>query len=122
MLDLKTPLAAACLPADAGESVIGPGAVLRGDIEAHGRLHLFGEVYGEVRADRLCVEPGGAIEGIAQAGAVEVHGRIAGSIKAGEVHLFDGAEVIGDIVYEALTVDPGASFDGRCFPLTSLKA
>jgi cytoskeletal protein CcmA (bactofilin family) len=123
MLDLKTVFDPAALAVDApGDSVIGPGAVLRGDVEAMGRVHLFGQLYGEVRADRVCVEPGGALEGVVEAGAVEVHGRLAGSVKAGEVHLFDGAQVAGDIVYESLTIDPGAVLDGRCFPLSSLKA
>jgi len=123
MLDLKTAFAVPLLPEQApGDSVIAPGAVLRGDVEAMGRLHIYGELYGEVRADRVIVEPGGALEGVVEAGAVEVYGRLAGSVKAGEVHLLEGAYLAGDVVYEMLTVEAGATLDGRCFPLSSLRA
>ena len=123
MLDLKTTFAVPLMPAEApGDSVIGPGAVVRGDVEAMGRLHIYGELYGEVRADRVTVEPGGALEGVVEAGLVEVYGRLAGSVKAGEVHLLEGGYVAGDVVYELLTIEQGATLDGRCFPLSSLKA
>jgi cytoskeletal protein CcmA (bactofilin family) len=96
------------------ESVVEAGLLVRGGLETRGRLHIHGEVSGEVRVERLVVSEAGSLEGAVEAVVIEVHGRVTGSLKGKDVRLHAGARVEADITYETLTIEPGARFEGRC--------
>ena len=116
MLDLKAPSTTA-RPAGADpESVISSDVAVRGGLETRGRLSLSGEVFGDVKVERLTLAETASLEGSVEAVLVEVRGRVVGTIKAKDVRLYATARVEADITYETLVVEAGARLDGRCFP------
>ena len=100
----------------AKDSLIGEGVTLRGGVTTRGGLQIAGEVYGDVKADRLSMAETAVIEGSAEAQIVEVRGRLTGSIAARDVRIYSSARVEADITYEQLSVELGARFMGRCLP------
>jgi cytoskeletal protein CcmA (bactofilin family) len=61
----------------------------------------------------LTVGEEGVINGAIAAENVEVFGKVQGSILASRVVLHGGAEVEGDIHSQFLSIEEGASFEGR---------
>ncbi|EGF90397.1 hypothetical protein ABI_34180 [Asticcacaulis biprosthecium C19] len=95
-------------------SGLGSGLVIDGNITGSGDLHLDGTVRGDVKCGHLIVGESGSIEGKVEADTIEVRGRIVGSISGKQVKLQATAYVEGDITHEALAIDVGAYFQGRC--------
>ena len=98
------------------DSVIGEGVTLRGGVTTKGGLQVSGEVFGDVKADRVTMSETGVIEGSAEAEIVEVRGRLTGAIAGRDVRIYATAKVEADITYEQLSVELGARFMGRCLP------
>ena len=103
------------------DSVIGEGVTLRGGVTTKGGLQLSGEVYGEVRADRIATAEKSIIEGGAEGEIIEIRGRLTGTINGRDVRLYATAQVEADITYEQLTIEMGARFQGRCLPADAAK-
>ena len=72
---------------------------------------------GDVRVEHVTVGDGGQIEGGVYAEAVEVRGRVSGSITAKQVRLYGACHVDGDITHEQLAMETGAFFQGRSLRL-----
>lgn len=94
-------------------SLVAEGVVMRGDISTDGDLHLDGAVEGDLKVGRLTIGESGAVSGNVQADAVEVRGRVAGTITARQVRLCATAHVDGDISHAELAIEAGAHFEGR---------
>ena len=86
---------------------------INGDLESDGELQIYGNVRGQVCADRLVVGPGGFLEGDVIARDVLIEGRLEGRIFALNVTLDSGAEVNGRIFHNTITVAKGARIDAR---------
>ena len=86
---------------------------VKGDLESDGELHIYGNVRGQVCADRLVVGPGGYLEGDVIARDVLIEGRMEGRIFALNVTLDSAAEVTGRIFHNTITVAKGARIDAR---------
>src|SRR5450631_4028565 len=63
-----------------GASTIGADMLFEGDISGGGEIHIDGTVKGDVRVEHVTVGDTGQIEGGVYAEAVEVRGRVSGSI------------------------------------------
>ncbi len=94
-------------------SLLAQDLTIEGDISGEGELHVDGVVRGDIRAPRLSIGEGGRVEGAIHAEAVEVRGRVLGSITAKQVRLMGSSHVEGDITHEQLTMETGAHFQGR---------
>jgi len=79
--------------------VVGTGLTIVGDIDAAGSLRVEGSVRGRVFVrGTLDVAPGAVVEGFVQALDIDVHGRLAGVVRAaGEVRLHPEGQVSGDV-------------------------
>ena len=86
---------------------------ISGDLESDGELQIYGNVSGQVCADRLVVGPGGFLEGDVIARDVHIEGRLEGRIFALNVTLDSAAEVNGRIFHNTITVAKGARIDAR---------
>jgi cytoskeletal protein CcmA (bactofilin family) len=100
-----------------GASTIGVDMVFEGDISGGGDIHIDGTVKGDVRVEHVTVGDGGVIEGGIFAEAVEVRGKVSGSITAKQVRLYGACHVDGDITHEQLAMETGAFFQGRSLRL-----
>jgi cytoskeletal protein CcmA (bactofilin family) len=101
----------------AGASVIGSDLVIEGDVSGAGEIQIDGTVKGDVRIEQVTVGDGGRVEGGIYAEAVEVRGKVAGSITAKQVRLYGACHVDGDITHEQLAMETGAFFQGRSLRL-----
>jgi cytoskeletal protein CcmA (bactofilin family) len=94
-------------------SLIAENVSVAGDIASDGDVQLDGAVRGDVRVGHLSIGETGQVEGAVEAEAVEIRGRVAGTISARSVKLFASARVEGDISHEQLAIEVGALFSGR---------
>ena len=92
------------------------GTIVRGSIEAAGRVRVHGTVLGDVRVDGVLeVAASGLVDG-ATVHAAEV--RVLGTVRAAvtatvKVEIWKGGTLEGDVATEALDIEEGATFVGR---------
>jgi cytoskeletal protein CcmA (bactofilin family) len=98
-------------------SLIAADMSLEGNISGGGELQIDGSVKGDVRVERVAIGDGGHVEGSIHAEAVEVRGRVTGTITAKQVRLYGACHVAGDITHEQLAMETGAFFEGRSLRL-----
>jgi cytoskeletal protein CcmA (bactofilin family) len=116
----KTDSQTALVPTDPGRktapkvaSLVSSDITVEGDVIGDGELHLDGTVRGDVRVARLTIGETGQVEGAIHAEAVEVRGRVIGTVTAKQVRLYGTAHIDGDITHEQLSIETGAFFQGR---------
>jgi cytoskeletal protein CcmA (bactofilin family) len=98
-------------------SLVANDTLFEGDISGGGDIQIDGTVKGDVRVDHVTVGDSGQVEGGVYAEAVEVRGRVSGSITAKQVRLYGACHVDGDITHEQLAMETGAFFQGRSLRL-----
>ena len=98
-------------------SLIAADMIVEGNVSGAGELQIDGAVKGDVRVERVVIGDGGKVEGGVFAEAVEVRGRVAGTITAKQVRLHGACHVDGDITHEQLAMEIGAFFEGRSLRL-----
>lgn len=105
------------LPADeAGDSVIGSDLSIEGqaiNIRCKGLLRINGQISADLHSRKLIVGQNGYVQGSINADEVSIHGRVGGAINGGRVVLHATAHVEGDIHSRSLSIEDGATFDGR---------
>lgn len=104
-------------------TIIGPGAVLNGNLTAPETIRIDGTLNGDCTCEGdLILGAEGAIDGNISAKNITLSGKVTGDIKAQEkLELFPTAKVTGDITSKSLIIDENASFDGRCIMSTNYQ-
>ena len=95
-------------------SIIGPDMVIRGDFKSGGELHVSGTVEGNIDVKGLTVAKDATIRGEIAAEQVRLCGAVTRDIRAHEVVLTASARVQGDVSHDVLSIEPGATLEGRC--------
>ena len=104
-----------------GESVIGPDLSIEGQaitMRCKGCLRINGSIQAELHCAELLVGQQAVIAGSITATKVAVSGRVDGTIIGDSVVLHSTAHVEGDIHSRFLSIEQGASFDGRSRKIT----
>ena len=102
-------------PNIAGMILIGKSFVLKGEVSCDGDLYIDGQVEGSVdpKGNRLTIGPNGRLKANVMASTVVVQGMLEGNIQASErVDLKHTAVVVGDIVTQSISIEPGAQIKG----------
>lgn len=94
-------------------SIIGSDVVIRGDIAASADLHIDGRVEGDITCASLVQGEGSHVEGAIVAETARLAGTVSGSISARELVVLRSATIHGDVHYDALTIEQGATVEGR---------
>lgn len=94
-------------------TIISEDIVINGNISAQRPVCLEGTVEGDLKGDQVIIGKAGAVTGSIVANAVEVHGRVLGSIQSKSVMLYKTAHVEGDIVHQGIGIEMGTHYDGR---------
>jgi cytoskeletal protein CcmA (bactofilin family) len=94
-------------------SVIGTDVTIRGDISATADLHVDGTVEGDITCASLVQGESSRIEGSIEAETARLAGTVQGTITVRELVILKSATIGGDVHYDALTIEQGASVDGR---------
>jgi cytoskeletal protein CcmA (bactofilin family) len=98
------------------KSNVAPAAQPR-EIAFEGTLRINGYAAGIIRSDegRLIVDAAGEIDADISVHDATIYGCVRGDIRAKQkVELAGSARVVGDIEAVALSIEPGAVFEGRC--------
>lgn len=95
-------------------SVIAKDIHMLGNVVSEGMVDFDGKLDGNIRCDSLVVRNNAFIKGEILANSVSVYGKVKGLIRAKSVHLYSSCHVEGIIMHEALTIEDGAYFDGKC--------
>ena len=97
-------------------SLIGADVVIRGDLEASADLHVDGTVQGDITCTSLVQGESSRIEGAINAETARLSGTVKGTITVRELVILKSARIEGDVHYDALTIEHGASVEGRFAP------
>jgi cytoskeletal protein CcmA (bactofilin family) len=104
------------------ESIIGNDLSIEGQtitIRCKGSLRVNGNIQADLHSKKLTVGDDAQINGAIAAETVDVYGRVNGAILGTRVVLHASADVEGDIHSQFLTVEQGATFDGRSRRVTN---
>lgn len=126
----EAPLQQAALPPpapsglpDTGESLIGKDLSIEGPtitIRCKGCLRVNGTIHADLHCVELIVGEQAVIKGSIAAEDVRIFGRVTGAVAGAQVIVHSTAQVDGDITSQSLTIEAGASFDGRSRKVTDL--
>jgi cytoskeletal protein CcmA (bactofilin family) len=103
------------------ESVIGQDLTIEGQsitIRCKDSLRVNGNIQADLHCVELSVGPQAMIVGSITAKKVAVSGRVNGAILGDNVVLHSTAHVEGEIHARSLSIEQGASFDGRSHKVT----
>jgi cytoskeletal protein CcmA (bactofilin family) len=94
-------------------SVIGSDITIKGDVSATADLHIDGRVEGDIQCASLVQGEASTVQGKIEAETARLAGVVKGSISARELVVLQTARIEGDVHYEALTIEQGASVEGH---------
>jgi len=109
-------------PVADAQSVIGNDLSIEGQsitVRCKGSLKVLGNIEADVHSKELEVGKEATVQGSIAADTVNVYGRVSGSIRGAHVVLHSSAAVEGDIHSGLLSIEQGASFDGRSRRVTN---
>ncbi|HPF95654.1 MAG TPA: polymer-forming cytoskeletal protein [bacterium] len=96
-------------------TIIAKGVRVEGDFSSDGNVTIEGELKGKLSTiGRLIVGKDAVIDGIVKAGSASVAGQLTGPLTVDEgLDLLATSIVKGDIVAKTLSVERGATIDGK---------
>ena len=97
----------------AEHSIIPADLKITGDLVSPGDIHVEGEIHGDITCRTLTLTGQPVIKGSVKAETVHVCGTFDGKIEAKKVTLIKAARMTGEIYYETLEIEAGASFEGK---------
>ncbi len=94
-------------------SIIASDVEIVGNLNARVDLHIDGKVQGDVTCGNIVQGEGSVIAGKVTAESAKLSGKVEGSIEANDLVIEASARIIGDVVYNNLTIAPGGQVDGK---------
>jgi cytoskeletal protein CcmA (bactofilin family) len=85
-----------------------------GNLESAGDIRVDGTVVGDINSRSLTVGEGAHVEGSITAEKVRICGKLTGQVTAASVSIAATAVMNGDVTYQMLSIEEGASLEGRC--------
>jgi cytoskeletal protein CcmA (bactofilin family) len=98
----------------AAQSIISRDLKIKGDLICNGDIQIDGTIEGDVVSRSITVGEGADVRGAISGEAVRICGSVNGQIKGTTVTLAKTAKVIGDVMHQTLSIEPGAFFEGQC--------
>jgi cytoskeletal protein CcmA (bactofilin family) len=106
----------------ATQSIISRDLKIKGDLICNGDIQIDGEVEGDVQGRSITVGEGADVRGTISSDNIRICGSVNGQLKGQSVTLAKTAKLIGDVVHQTLSVEPGAFFEGQCRRIESAKS
>lgn len=85
-----------------------------GNLDSKGEIQIDGTLEGNISCAKLTIGDGGHVQGTVTVELALIRGRVNGQIKSKKITLTQSARVVGDIIHETLTIEPGAHLGGYC--------
>jgi cytoskeletal protein CcmA (bactofilin family) len=97
-------------------NILGPGAVVKGEIQVNGDFRIDGTLEGTIHCKgKIVVGATGKIDGEIHCQNADFSGEITATVKVAELlTLKETARFSGDITTGKLAIEPGAKFSGNC--------
>jgi cytoskeletal protein CcmA (bactofilin family) len=97
-----------------GNSLLGKGAVIKGDINTEGDIRIEGKVHGNIKVSgKLVIGEGAEIKGDIKANHVEVFGKVNGKLVVDDFLAIKGNGLVeGELFTAKLQIEPTAFFKG----------
>ncbi len=97
------------------ETVLGPNANFKGDVQSDGSMRIDGLFEGKIElAGNLIISESGKVVADIKAQNVSVSGAVKGTINAtGRLEILNSGKVWGDISVSSLLIDEGGYFRGQ---------
>ena len=86
---------------------------ITGDLVSTGDIHVEGVIHGDITCRTLTLIGQPVIKGSVKAETIRVCGTFDGKVEAKKVALTKTAKMVGEIYYETLEMEAGASFEGK---------
>lgn len=86
---------------------------ITGNLKAAGAVEVLGVVNGDVDAGKLIVGAEGRVNGKVRAEIVDVLGHLEGSVSCRNLTLRSSAKAHIQVNYESLTIESGATIEGK---------
>jgi len=105
-------------------NIITDGTVIKGDIVASGDFRLDGKLEGNIQLNgKLVVGDSGIVNGNVLCQNANIIGTVNGNLSVKELlSLHATARVRGDILINKLSIEPGATFSGKCRMIDEVRA
>jgi len=94
-------------------SLISPNLTITGNLSTQGDLQIDGTVEGNIQCHSLTLGASAKVKGHISATEVLIRGALIGDIEAQTVTLSKTARVTGDILHQTVSIEPGATLEGR---------
>ena len=102
-------------------SIIPADLEITGNLVSRGDIHVEGVIHGDITCRLLTLTGQPIIQGSVEAESVRVSGTFNGKVQAKKVSLTKAARMTGEICYETLEIEPGASIEGKLSCLKGLR-
>ena len=105
-------------------NIITDGTLIKGDIIASGDFRLDGKLEGNIQLNgKLVVGDSGIVDGNVLCQNANIIGTVNGNLSVQELlSLHATARVHGDILINKISIEPGATFSGRCRMIDEVRA
>jgi cytoskeletal protein CcmA (bactofilin family) len=103
-------------PKSRPQSLLEPSVKITGDLWSEGDVQIDGHLCGNINCAQLIVSKDAAVTGIIIGEEAVIRGKITGIIRATRVLLQGSARVKSEIIYQSLSIDEGATFEGVARP------
>jgi len=99
-----------------GNSLIGAGTTIKGDISSNGDIRIDGTLKGNIIGGaKVLIGPDGVVEGDIEGNQADVLGTVKGKIVVKDLLNLRGKAVIsGNIQAAKLQIEPTVTFNGQC--------
>lgn len=94
-------------------TIISRDLKIQGELVSTGIVEIQGMINGTINGNSVILREEGQIDGIVFAENLSIRGKFNGKIRAKNLNIANKAVVDGEIEYEILSVEDGASIDGR---------
>ncbi len=94
-------------------SIISKDSTIEGEIHSSGVVEIEGNIKGRIHSNSIVIREDGFVDGEINADSVNIRGNFNGTVKARNINVFSKAKITGNIEYQSLSVEDGASIDGQ---------
>ena len=105
-------------------NIVTDGTVIKGDIIASGDFRLDGKLEGNIQLNgKLVIGDSGIVNGNVLCQNANIIGTVNGNLSVKELlSLHATARVRGDILINKLSIEPGATFSGKCRMIDEVRS
>lgn len=94
-------------------SILGPDLQVTGELISAGAIEILGTIEGNLAADQVTIGTQGHVKGAIRAASIDVKGKLDGKVDSKNFAMRSTANVKADITYSSLTIESGATIEGR---------